>query len=46
MEHTAETVQKSNRNIVERGKIDTPSTQIMTAHFSDWVQELEKQLMG
>lgn len=46
MEHTAKTVQKSNRNIVEIGKINTPSTQIMTAHFSDWVQELDKQLVG
>jgi len=38
---SAETVAKSIREIVDRGKIDTPSTHIyMIAHFPDLVQAL------
>jgi hypothetical protein len=42
-DYTVGTVPNSNRKIVERGKIDTPNTQIvyMTAHFPGLVQALQ-----
>jgi len=41
--HTVGTVPKSNRKIVERGKIkiDTPTHKYMTAHFPVLVQALQ-----
>ena len=36
--HTVRTFPKSNRKIVERGKIDTSNTQIQTAYYSGLVQ--------
>ena len=39
--HTVETVSKSNRNIIERDKIDTLSTQIHATHFPGLVQTLQ-----
>jgi len=39
--HTVGTVPKSNIKISERGKIDTPSIQNMTTHFSGLERALQ-----
>ena len=46
--HTVGTVPKSNRKIVERGKIkiDTPTHKYMTVHCPGLVQALQSKVAG
>ena len=41
-----ETVPKSNRKIVEKGKIDTLTNKYMTANFPGLAQALQSEVAG
>ena len=46
MKNTVRTVPKSNRKIIESGKIDTPTHKYMIAYFPNMVQTTLKNISG